>query len=230
MPKVMLMKSVLLCAMVGLAVAGCGTSRLPESNPGQIEALSSYAATPTDYRIGPMDKLRIQVFQVETLSFDEIQVDVAGNLQMPLVGNVRVAGLSPAEFSRDLEQRLSRYLQQPRVSVAVIQAASQKVTVDGAVMDPGVFELRGDSSLSQAIAMAKGVKPTANLRHVAVFRMVDGQRMAAVFDLAEIRSGRMDDPRILGGDVVVVDTSRTSEMFTTLLALLPSLAMFYAYQ
>lgn len=188
---------------------------------------SARAEAGGDYRIGPTDLLTVQVFQVKDLSFEEIRVDAAGNLQMPLIGSVPAAGLTPNELSAEIARRLGeRYLRNPQVTVTVKDAASQKVTIDGAVTQPGVYEMRGRTTLMQAVAMARGPLREADVRSVAVFREVNGQRMVAVFDLAAIRVGQMEDPVILGDDIVVVDTSRLNALTRDALTALPALAVF----
>jgi len=188
---------------------------------------ASSGAEVSGYRIGPSDKLALTVFQVEDLSFEQIFVDASGKLQLPLLGSVQAAGLTPAELSTELERRLGeRYLQNPRVSVSVSEAASQKITVDGAVTKPGVYEMRGRTTLLQAVAMAQGGTRVADLRQVAIFRSTGGRPMVAVFDLAAIRRGEAADPIVLGDDVVVVDTSRLSERYRNIIEVLPGLGIF----
>jgi polysaccharide export outer membrane protein len=183
--------------------------------------------TDESYRIGATDLLSIAVFQVPDLSFDEIRVDASGNVQMPMIGSVQAAGLTPNELSNAIARRLAeRFLRNPQVTVTVKEAASQKVTLDGAVTQPGVYEMRGRTTLLQAVAMARGPTPSANVESVAVFRVVDGQRMVAVFDLRAIRNGEAVDPVILGDDVVVVDTSRLNSMLREAVTALPALAIF----
>ena len=178
-----------------------------------------------DYRIGGTDLLSVSVFQVPDLSFAALRVDASGNIQMPLIGAVRAAGRTPNELSEDIRARLAdRYLRNPQVTVTVTEAASQKVTVDGDVAAPGVFEMRGRTTLVQAIAMAKGPTPTADLNSVAIFRTQGGQRMVAVFDLAAIRKGQAPDPEILPGDMVIVGLSRAKAIVGGALLALPALA------
>jgi polysaccharide export outer membrane protein len=110
--------------------------------------------------------------------------------------------------------------------VTVTEAASQKITVDGAVTKPGVYEMRGSTTLLQAVAMAEGPTRVADLTKVAVFRTIDGRRAVALFDLEAIRQGRADDPQVLGDDIVVVDTSRVNSVMREVLAALPGLAVF----
>ena len=133
-------------------------------------------------------------------------------------------------MSTDIASRLAaRYLRDPQVTVTIMEAASQKITVDGAVTKPGVYEMRGSTSLLQAVAMAEGPTAVADLTQVAVFRTISGQRSVALFDLQAIRQGRAEDPAVLGDDVIVVDTSRTSAAMRGIISAIPALAIFRPY-
>lgn len=212
---------------------GCGAHQRPladsavASTVNPVTFARNVAEVERAYQIGAADKLALRVFQVDDLSFEEIFVDASGNLQLPLLGSVQAAGLTPAELSEDIERRLAeRYLRNPQVVVTVTEAASQKITVDGAVTKPGVYEMRGRTTLMQAVAMAEGPTRIAALDSVAVFRTVDGRRMVAVFDLQAIRGGQTEDPVVLGDDVIVVDTSRLNANIREILQALPGLAVF----
>lgn len=219
--------------LIGLALAACASNGRQAAAPSVAAVVDSSALgaglhhTDRGYRIGPTDKLALRVFQVEDLTFEEIFVDASGNLQLPLLGSVQAAGLTPAELSQHIERRLAeRYLRDPQVVVTVTEAASQKITVDGAVTKPGVYEMRGRTTLMQAVAMAEGPTRIAALDSVAVFRTVDGRRMVAVFDLRAIRGGQAEDPIVLGDDVIVVDTSRLNSNIREIIQALPGLAVF----
>jgi len=221
----------LVLTMSGLAA--CASDGRPTASPAvadTVDPISLVAANgqPSEtYHIGPTDKLAMSVFQVPDLSFEEIYVDAAGRLQLPLLGSIQAAGLTPAELSSDIERRLAgQYLRNPQVTITVSEAASQKVTVDGAVTKPGVYVMRGHTTLLQAVAMAEGPTPIADLESVAVFRTLNGRRMVAVFDLRAIRTGQATDPVMLGDDVVVVDTSRLSKTLRDVVQALPGLAVF----
>jgi polysaccharide export outer membrane protein len=219
-------------AFVALSLTACGSGgRMPADSrvATTVTALDAGPAAEASgqYRIGPSDKLALSVFQVEDLSFEAIYVDASGNLQLPLLGSVKAEGMTPAQLSADLQMRLAeRYLRNPQVVVTVVEAASQKITVDGAVTKPGVYEMRGRTTLMQAVAMAEGPTRIADLQSVAVFRTVENRRMVAVFDLAAIRAGQAADPTVLGDDVIVVDTSRLSANVREVLQALPGLAVF----
>ncbi len=213
-------------------LAGCTGSRMDinqmtAAQPVDLQTVREVAAPTNEYRIGVGDKLDVRVFQVADLSFEELVVDTSGNINLPLIGAVRGAGRTAGEMSTDIAGRLAaQYLRDPQVTVTVTEAASQKITVDGAVTKPGVYEMRGSTSLLQAVAMAEGPTRVADLTKVAVFRSVDGRRSVAVFDLAAIRQGRASDPQVLGDDVIVVDTSRLSSALREVVGALPAFAAF----
>lgn len=215
-------------AMLGACATSSSQDSLQSSNSDQLVALPFAETAPSteQYRIGALDQLNVTVFQVPDLSVEKVQVDAAGQVQLPLVGSIRAAGMTTDELALAVTEKLATYLQRPQVSVTVAQAASQKVTVDGAVTEAGVYEIRGRTSLMQAVAMAKGPNRTANIRRVAIFRTVDGQRMAAVFDLQAIREGKSPDPAIQGDDIVVVEGSAIKGVWREVISSLPALAIF----
>lgn len=227
------MRKIFLLILAGSLVACASSGRGPAATTAAlpIDPITLQAANARGgqerYQIGASDLLKITVFQVPDLSFDEIRVDASGSIEMPLIGSVQAAGRSPAELSRVIRDRLgARYLQNPQVTVIVAEAVSEKITVDGAVTKPGVYVMRGRTSLLQAVAMAEGPTRVADLESVAVFRTVGERRMVAVFDLKAIRNGEADDPIVYGDDVVIVDTSRLSAAMRDAIALMPAIAAF----
>lgn len=160
------------------------------------------------YRIGPGDEIAISVFGAPELD-KTATVDAAGGFSLPLAGTLAAAGKTPEELSEAIQAKLrGPYLKNPRVVVNVTKAGSgQTITVDGEVQQPGIYPVASRMTLQQAIATAHGASDTANIRNVIVFRTVNGQKMAAMFDLKDIRSGRSADPQIYGNDIVVVGES-----------------------
>ena len=222
----------LVLSLTAVILSACGGGpRMDTSNMTAARPIDAAIFSPIgqaqEYRIGAGDKLNVRVFQVADLSFEELVVDTSGEIQMPLIGVIRAAERTPSQLSSDISARLSaQYLRNPQVTVTVVEAASQKITVDGAVTKPGVYEMRGTTSLLQAVAMAEGPTRVADLSKVAVFRTIDGQRSVALFDLAAIRQGRGDDPAVYGDDIIVVDTSRLSVVMREVITALPGLAIF----
>lgn len=180
----------------------------------------------TGYRIAPLDKLEIKILKMADLTGD-YNVDLAGNISMPLIGEVRAVNLTTADLDRELTAKLGeKYLENPDVSVGIKESTTRVVTVDGAVREPGAFPTIGSTSLLRAVAQAKGTTEDANPRRVAVFRTVSGQRQAAAFDLTAIRRGQMEDPKLYPGDIVVVDGSAIKEGFKRIMASFPLLSIF----
>ncbi len=169
---------------------------------------SSGNAELNEYRIGVQDVISIRVFQEPDLTFEEIQVDASGTINYPLVGRTVAAGRTPFELSSAIQEALgSRFIRSPQVVVGIVQSAALRVTVEGSVEGPGVYEIAGTSTLLEAIARAKGPTRTAALDQVVVFRDIDGERAGAVFNLQDIREGKSPDPQIVGGDRIVVGFS-----------------------
>ncbi len=179
----------------------------------------------SEYRIGPLDVLKITVFQEPDLSLEEVPVDASGNILFPLIGQVSVTGKTSTELSSLIGERLGeRYLVDPQVSTIVSSSATQNVTVEGAVKKPGVFPLQGPTTLLQAMAMAEGPTQTAKLGEIIVFRRKQDGVYAAQFNLDDIRKGRADNPEILGSDIVVVGNSFAKQLFRDFMQLSPLLA------
>lgn len=160
-----------------------------------------------DYRLGPLDVIEVSVFEVPELT-KTLQVSSGGEISLPLIGRIDVGGRMVSEVEREIEQKLAKdYLQSPQVSVFVKEYTSQRITVEGAVNNPGVFPISGRTTLLQALAMAKGPDRTADESGVIVFRTDGDTKTAAVFDIGPIRTGETPDPVLVAGDVVVVDQS-----------------------
>ncbi len=160
-----------------------------------------------EYRLGPDDKMRIDVFAVKELSLKETRVNSNGEITLPLLGSVRVAGLTANEVEELLRNKLGeRYLQNPQVSVSVEEFISQRVVVDGAVKKPGVYPLTGKMTLLQLFAVADGPADTADTHSVRLFRTnANGQKDSLFYDIDAIRKGEVKDPVLQGNDVVEVD-------------------------
>lgn len=217
----------ILAAVAALQVAACASDReITEAGRAALPMLDASAVLPVAL-IGPGDLLKLTVFQVPDLSLNEVRVDASGAIQVPLLGAMSVAGRAPQDVAADIENRLGqRYLRHPQVTLAIVEAADQKITVDGAVTKPGVYKMQGPTTLLQAIAMAEGPTRVADLERVAVFRRSGGRRMVAQFDVRQIRAGLMEDPLLSGSDTVIVDTSRSSALMREVLSALPGLAVF----
>jgi polysaccharide export outer membrane protein len=173
-------------------------------NTGRIPALPKNQDAQYEYRIGEADLLEVQVFQVDELAHTT-RVNSRGYISVPLLGGIKVGGLTVEEAERLIADAYAKdYLQDPHVSIFVKEYESQKFTVEGEVEDPGVFPLKGPTTLLQAIAMADGLGRLAN-EEIVVFRKNDeGQVTGYIVDINRLRSGEREDPLIADEDLVVV--------------------------
>jgi polysaccharide biosynthesis/export protein len=215
----------------GAAPAGLnGEAKAGLANAQVLKVADTFtaAATPgsSAYKIGPQDVLEISVFKVPDLSHT-VQVNDAGTVNLPLVGEVAAAGRTSLEIERDLTKKLgAKYLQNPQVTVYVKEFNSRRVTIEGSVKKPGVYPIRGKTTLEQFLAMAEGPTETSDTSSIVVFRTVAGKRSAAKFDLDEIRAGRAEDPVIEEGDVIVVNDSVAKTAFQNFVRVLPLSTLF----
>jgi len=126
-----------------------------------MSSLSSKRDPYRDYKIGPEDLIEISVFEVEKLN-KTVRVSSQGNISLPLLGVLRVKGLTANQVEKELRELLAeKYLQDPQVSVFIREYRSQRISVIGAVKEPKVFEVTGQKTVLDMLAMAGGVRDDA---------------------------------------------------------------------
>lgn len=178
--------------------------------------------------IQPLDILNISVFNVDELS-DSYQVDFEGYLKIPLIEKVSTTSLNSFEMARKLESLLGKqYLQDPDVTVTLTSSETENVTVDGSVNNPGIYPLKGNLSLLQAVALAGGPDEYAATDKVIIIRRMNQKRMIAGYSLTDIRKGTAEDPKIYGNDVVVMDGSTAKRNYREFLRSIPLFGLFLA--
>lgn len=113
------------------------------------------------YRVGPEDRLRVEVFNVDELT-SEVRVAGNGRVQLPLIGEIRVSGLTLSEVEQAIADAYADgYVRNPQVSVHVTEYRSQQFTLIGAVQEPKVYSVRRKTSLVEALAMGGGLNQHA---------------------------------------------------------------------
>lgn len=174
--------------------------------------------------IGPLDAISVNVFGVPELS-GELQVDAGGRIYMPLIGTVEAGNKTAAELAEEIETSLrGRYVRNPDVTVNIDSSVSQVVTVDGQVVEPGLYPVTNQMTLLRVVASAKGLTEFAKEDDVVILRTIDGQKMAGLYNIAAIRRGAYADPAIYANDIVVVGDSPQRRLFTDFVGLAPLLA------
>lgn len=115
----------------------------------------------TSYRLGPDDQVVVSVADSEEIANRQIQIDTNGEASLPLLGRLRVGGLTVQQFEQDLATRLKTYYKDPQVTVTISEFRSQPVSVIGAVKQPGVHQLRGTKTLVEILSLAGGLRDDA---------------------------------------------------------------------
>lgn len=198
----------ILCSVVGALVLLGGTA----------------SARQTDYSVGPQDVVAITVYDQADLS-GSYTIDPDGSLVFPLIGRLKVEGLSLRELEEEVRKRLADgYLRNPQVSASVEQYRSQRIFVMGEVRAPGTYPLSGDMTIIEAISRAGGTNPQA-ADEVLVVRpkegVGDGPLMPDAGDstvlrvnMREIQMGELSKNVVLrGGDTVVVQRAQAVYVF-----------------
>lgn len=216
-------RRVSLALMFALVLSACATRGGPIGyNPTDFHAPDPTPVTlADDYKLSPGDEVTVQVYELHDLSGDRT-VDSTGRVDMPLIGPVPANDLTTRQLGAAIAAKLQeKYLQSPHVSVSLKTAVARTVTIDGSVHTPGVYNISPQTTLIQAIALARGLGPYANPKRVVVFRQINGVRKAGAFDLTTIRKGADPDPLVYPNDVIVVDGSNLSQQYRTVLQSIP---------
>jgi polysaccharide export outer membrane protein len=220
--------------LLASALSACA-EREPLQSTSRLTVIDGQEALPAPVRsdltapdrpslIGPLDTIAVDVFNVPELS-REMQVDASGRISMPLVGTIDARGKTASELARDIEDALrGSYVRNPEVTVNIRSSVSQVVTIDGQVVEPGLYPVTNQMTLLRAVASARGLSEFARENDVVILRTVGGRRMAGLYDVEAIRRGMYDDPPVYANDVVIVGDSPERRMFRDFVAIAPLLA------
>lgn len=232
LPRAMLLAATLLisgCAGNNHPMGGAAGLSVVQADSLPPPTLADLAASDRPYRVGPFDKLIVDVFGSKDLSQKEIQVDASGRISFPLIGTVEVAGQTPGEIEIIMEKMFrGRFIKDPQITVNLKEIVSQTVTIGGEVKEPGVYPVVGHMTLMRAVATAKGTTEFSKKNEVIIFRTVNGSEYAAVYDMRAIQRGNYSDPEVYANDVVMVGDSQGRRVFRDFLTASPLIApLFY---
>lgn len=228
------LRSATLLSVTVVALTGC-VRTVPPSVDTSVPPAAPLAASAPDafpmsndaVQLAPKDRISIIVVREPQLSLTEVRIDEDGTFDMPAVGRVTAAGRTTSQIAEEIRTNLGRnYLRNPIVSVNVVDFASNLVTVEGAVTQPGVYQFQPDTTLLGAVAMARGPVRAASLKQVAIFRTVKGVRSVATFDLAAVRAGTMVDPALMPGDRVLIGFNNLTQAWQDFLMSAPLIGIF----
>jgi protein involved in polysaccharide export with SLBB domain len=199
----------LACA-VAVAALGGGCSAHRDATP-PVPAVS--AAPLAEYRVGRSDELSIKFFYTPELN-EEVVVRPDGNISLQLIGDVGVAGRTPAEVAAEIKQRYQPHVQTRDVTVIVRDSKSARAFVGGEVKQPSMVAIDGAMSVVDAIFMAGGALDTAQLASVVLLRMGPNGKEAHLVDVKEGLAGGDPVPTLQPYDVVYVPKSAIGEVNT----------------
>jgi polysaccharide biosynthesis/export protein len=170
--------------------------RLPATAP---------SATTADYRLGPGDKLRVEVYKDAQLS-QSLQVRPDGKVTLPLIGDIVAAELTPLQLRDRIANSLKEYITNPVVTVIVVEANPAMVFVMGEVNQPGSIPMRGPMTVLQALAMSGGFREFANPKNIRILRRYGNQQKVETirFNYNDAIKGTVAPMFLSPGDMVVV--------------------------
>jgi len=170
------------------------------------QAPTAANADPLDeYRIGPEDTLLVSVWKNDAIS-KTVPVRPDGMVSLPLVHDVRAAGLTPLELRDLLAKKLAEFIPNPEVSVIVTEVRSFKVSVIGEVTKPARYELKSRTTVLDVLALAGGLNEFAARTRIVILR-TDGKVMRRIpfnYNKVIAAGGERDNVYLQPGDVVVV--------------------------
>ncbi len=169
------------------------------------ESQAEVAGDNDQYVIGAEDVLYIHVWKEETLT-RTIPVRMDGKISLPLIQEIKAAGLTPLQLKEVVTRKLKEFIENPIVSVTVMEANSYKVYVTGLVRNPGVYRLRSETTVVQMISLAGGFTEWANLKKILIVRKEDGREKRITVNYKRIMAGKDPDSNIIlkAGDTIVV--------------------------
>jgi len=197
------MKQTSFVTVIAIAAAMSFASIAAAKDADKKKPAQAPAAVNEEYRVGPGDKLRIEVYKDQQLS-QSVQVRPDGKITLPLVGDLEATGRTPLELRDTIATSLKDYVNNPTVTVIVVEAVASQVYVMGEVTHPGTMQLYGPTTILQALAMAGGFKEFANTKDVKVLRPSKSGMDTLKFNYKDVLSGDAKPFYLRSGDTVIV--------------------------
>jgi polysaccharide export outer membrane protein len=207
-----------------LAQAGSNLSSKPSSS---VDGAKAQARLSDDTKVGPTFQQRYPRYKLEfgdqfDVSFElspefnqTVTVQPDGYITLRGAGDVHVAGQTIPELTETLRQAYAKILKDPVISIVLKDFEKPYFIADGQIGKPGKYELRGDTTLTQAIAIAGGFQDTAKHSQVLLFRRVNSDWLSAkIINVKEMeKEGNLsEDPYLHPGDMLFVPKSRFSKI------------------
>jgi polysaccharide export outer membrane protein len=172
----------------------------------------------TTYKLGPGDRIAIRVAREPDYTVESAEVSPFGSVFHPLLGEVRVAGLTVPQATERIREELSEYIISPRLSVALVEAQSAKVGVIGDVVEPGILTMQRPMTVLDAISATGGFTDFGSKSEVTVLRQLDqGQTQVITVNVKRVLEGKgepTDNIALHPGDTIVVHGNKKKALAT----------------
>lgn len=210
--KKQIVLTVAICWIAGAgSVAQTQTANLKSPSPVASEATKPADVSrpaevvPAGYIVGDSDVIRVNVWKEPEVS-QTVVVRTDGNISLPLINEVKVSGMTPLQIQDMVAEKLKGFLNNPQVTVTVIEIRSKRAFITGEVARPGTYSLNAQTTVLQLIAQAGGFTPFAKKDSIVVLRTEDGRQSRLKFKYKEVVQGKKTEQNIAlhPGDTVVV--------------------------
>jgi len=214
----MRLKHVFLCGLLSVT-AGCSDSVLSTTQAIQpVEVMPERFAAWSDaippYEFSTGDKIRVQFLLTPEMGEDAV-VGPDGTIGLRAAGQIMAAGRTAVQLQDDIATASSKTLNQPMVTVSLVETPGAPVFVGGAVSRPGAYYINGRHGSLEAVQLAGGFTTEARMNEVVLIRRNAQDRpMLRTVDLRSLLDGGMNHPDVplAPGDVVFVPRNRISEV------------------
>ncbi|GAC1662249.1 MAG: hypothetical protein PVS2B2_25380 [Candidatus Acidiferrum sp.] len=171
----------------------------------KTKAVTATSQADDDYRIGAQDVVRIDVWKEPDIS-RTIPVRPDGKISLPLLNDIQASGLTALQLGNSIRDGLTKFLNNPQVTVTVNEINSRRVYLTGEVLRAGALPLLPNMTVLQALSSGGGFTQFARLKNIYVLRTEDGKQVKHPFNYKKVRDGKNQEENILlqSGDVIVV--------------------------
>lgn len=199
-----------LASPLSLPSYGAQPNSAPKAQPSQ--SVNPFA-TETEYTLGPGDRIRVDIFQVKDFS-GEFAVLVDGTVSFPMVGNIKVEGMTVDQLDALLSQRYAEYIKRPVITVGLLAPRPLKIAISGEVNSPGSYTLTLDESkkfpsVTDLIQQAGGITAAADVSQVQIRRRFQGRQQVLTLNMWELleKGNQSQNITLRDGDSIIIPTS-----------------------
>ena len=185
-------------------IDAAGTKKISAEDASDSAKTASIGAASSRYKLGAADIIRVNIWKNTDLS-QTVTIDPDGFVSLPLLGNVRAAGLTTDQLAKDLVSRLTSYVVNAQVTVSIVEIRSRQVFITGQVGKPGAYLLIAPITVLQLIAQAGGLNTFASRKGIFILRGTTGNVQRLKFNyISAIHGDVKQNINLQPGDTVII--------------------------